>query len=58
MTHFLAMLLFSVFVSVAFAVLSQDHHTTQERALYGVKVFGYFIGVGLAIAWLLYPLPL
>lgn len=57
MTHFLAMLLFSVFVSVGFAVLSQDHHTTQERAVYGVKVFGYFVGVGLVIAWLLYPLP-
>jgi hypothetical protein len=58
MTHFLAMLLFSVLVSVAFAVLSQDHHTALERVKYGFKVFGYFVGVGLVIAWILYPLPL
>ena len=58
MTHFLAMLLFSLLVSVAFAVLSQEHHTTEERMKYGVKVFGYFVGVGLLVAWVLYPLPL
>jgi hypothetical protein len=57
-THFLAMLLFSLLVSVGFAVLSQEHHTTEERAKYGVKVFAYFLGVGLLIAWLLYPFPL
>ena len=58
MTHFLAMLLFSLLVSVAFAVLSQEHHTTAERVKYGFKVFGYFIGVGIVVAWVLYPLPL
>lgn len=58
MTHFLALILFSVLVSVAFAVLSSEHHTTQERIKYGFKVFGYFVGVGFAIAWVLYFLPL
>ena len=58
MTHFIAMVLFSLLVSVAFAALSQEHHTTRERVKYGFKVFGYFVGVGLLIAWILYPLPL
>ena len=58
MTHFLAMVLFSALVSVAFAVLSADHHTNSERLRYGLKVFAYFVGVGLIIAWVLYPLPL
>ncbi len=58
MTHFLAMLLFSILVSVAFAVLSQEHHTNEERLKYGFKVFGYFVGVGLIVAWVLYPFPL
>jgi len=57
-THFLAMVLFSLLVSIAFAVLSQEHHMTPERVKYGFKVFGYFVGVGLVIAWVLYPLPL
>ena len=52
------MVLFSLLVSIAFAALSQEHHTTPERVKYGFKVFGYFVGVGLLIAWILYPLPL
>jgi hypothetical protein len=57
-THFLALLLFSLFVSIAFAALSSEHFTTVERVKYGAKVFGYFVGIGLLIAWILYPLPL
>jgi hypothetical protein len=58
MTHFLALILFSALVSIAFAVLSSEHHTTQERIRYGLKVFGYFVGLGFVIAWVLYFLPL
>jgi len=58
MTHFLALVLFSLLVSIAFAALSSEHHTTQERIRYGLKVFGYFVGVGFLIAWGLYFLPL
>ncbi|MBL8190205.1 MAG: hypothetical protein JNK38_19470 [Acidobacteria bacterium] len=58
MTHFLALVLFSALVSIAFAALSAEHHTTQERIKYGLKVFGYFVGVGFLIAWALYFLPL
>ncbi|MBO0721176.1 MAG: hypothetical protein J2P41_10155 [Blastocatellia bacterium] len=58
MTHFLALALFGLLVSVAFAVLSSDHHTPTDRVKYGAKVFGYFVGIGLLIAWFLYPLPL
>lgn len=58
MTHFLALLLFSLLVSMAFAALSSEHDTTAERIKYGVKVFGYFVGVGFLVAWVLYPLPL
>jgi hypothetical protein len=58
MTHFLALVLFSLLVSVAFAVLSSEHQTTSDRVKYGAKVFGYFVGVGFLIAWALYFLPL
>jgi hypothetical protein len=57
MTHFTALVLFSLLVSVAFAALSSEHHTTQERVRYGAKVFGYFVGVGFLIAWALFFLP-
>ena len=58
MTHFLALVLYSVLVAIVFAALSSDHRTRPERIRYGVKVFGYLVLLGLAIAWVLYPLPL
>jgi len=58
MTHFIAMIVFSALVSVVFAALSSEHNNRAERLKYCLKVFGYFVGIGLAIAWLLYPLPL
>jgi len=58
MTHFIAMVVFSALVSVVFAALSSEHNNRAERLRYGLKVFGYFVGIGLATAWLLYPLPL
>jgi hypothetical protein len=58
MTHFTALVLFSLLVSVAFATLSSEHHTTPERVKYGAKVFGYFVGVGFIIACALYFLPI
>ncbi|MCI0666095.1 MAG: hypothetical protein L0220_34005 [Acidobacteria bacterium] len=57
MTHFQAMVLFSLLVSIAFAALSSDHRTTAERVKYGAKVFAYFVGFGLLLAWIFYPLP-
>jgi hypothetical protein len=50
------MLLFSGLVAVVFAAVAKG--TTRERALYGAKVFAEFVVIGLALAWLLYFLPL
>jgi hypothetical protein len=49
------MLIFSLFVSVVFAVLTRDEPRDQIR--FGARVFGGFVGAGILIGWLLYPLP-
>ena len=54
-SHFNAMLLFSFFVSVVFGVLSKD--TPRERAIYGAKVFGAFVGIALVLGLLMFPVP-
>ena len=54
LTHFPAMAIFSFLVSVVFGVLSKDE--PRERFVYGAKVFGAFVGIALALAWLMYPL--
>jgi hypothetical protein len=56
LTHLLVMLLFAGIVALVFGVVARD--TTRDRVIYGLKVFAEFVGIGLALAWLLYFLPL
>ena len=55
MTHFLYLIAFALFVSVAFAVFHTG--TTRDRVLYGFKTFAQFVGISLIIAWVLYFIP-
>ena len=55
MTHFLVMVLFAAFVAALFSVVARE--TRRERILYGLKVFGEFVGIGILLAWVLYFLP-
>ena len=56
MKHLLIMLLFSALVAVVFGVVGKG--TVRDRTLYGAKVFAEFVVIGLALAWLLYFLPI
>lgn len=49
------MALFAALASVIFGAMSKD--TTRERLLYGLKVFGEFMVIGLILAWILYFIP-
>lgn len=55
-SHFGLMVIFSLFVSLVFATLMRDQPAEQAR--FGLRLLAGFIGVGLLIGWLLYPLPL
>jgi len=55
LTHFPALVIFSFLVSVVFGVLAKD--TLRERLLYGAKVFGAFVGIAVALGWLMYFFP-
>ena len=54
--HFLVMVLFALFVSTVFAALMRDDPRAQLRL--GGLMFAAFLGSGLLLGWLLYPLPL
>ncbi|HMV98515.1 MAG TPA: hypothetical protein PLL06_19520 [Acidobacteriota bacterium] len=54
--HFLLMVLFAAFVSAVFAGVSSEVSTPKARFLYGLRVFLSFIGIGLALSWLMYLL--
>ena len=55
-SHLGLMALFSVFVSIVFASLMRDE--PRDQLWFGAKLFAGFIGAGVLIGWLLYPLPL
>ena len=50
------MVIFSLFVSVVFATLMRDE--PREQLKFGSRLLAGFIGAGVFIGWLLYPLPL
>ena len=55
MTHFALMILFASLVAVVFGVVGREGE--HGRVRYGFKVFLEFLGVGFALAWLLYWVP-
>ena len=55
-SHFGLMVIFSLFVSVVFATLMRDD--PREQLKFGGQILAGFIGAGVLIGWLLYPLPL
>jgi hypothetical protein len=55
-SHLGLLLIFSGFVSAAFAVLARDE--PREQLTFGAKLFGTFVGSAVLLGWLLYPLPL
>ena len=55
-SHLGLLLIFSAFVSIAFAVLMRDE--PREQLTFGAKLFGMFVASAVLLGWLLYPLPL
>jgi hypothetical protein len=55
MIHFLYLVGFAFFVSVAFGVFSNG--TSRQRLFYGLKTFAEFLVVSLVLAWIFYFIP-
>lgn len=54
LSHFWSMLLFALFVSLAAGCLTQRN--AKDRVRYVAWSFGLFVAIGVAIAWLMYPI--
>ena len=52
-SHFTALVLFSFFVSVVFAILSKEN--LRDQVIYGAKVFIAFVGIALLLGWIMLP---
>jgi hypothetical protein len=54
--HVVWMIILAALTAAVFGATAKG--TARQRALYGLKVFGEFILIGLALGWLLYFVPL
>lgn len=55
MNHFAYLFAFALLVSVAFGVFANG--SPRDRFLYGLKIFGQFVGLSLVLAWVFYFIP-
>jgi hypothetical protein len=55
--HLLMMSLYAAITAVVMAAIEPKSETMRDRLLHGLKVFGSFMGIGLLLSWLLFPLP-
>lgn len=56
--HFLLMAIFAGVVATVMAVIDSERHDVRAKALYGLKVFAAFIGIGFVIGWVMYFIPM
>jgi hypothetical protein len=55
--HVLMMSLYAAMAAVVLAAVDPKSATTRQRVVHGLKIFGSFLGIGLLLAWVLYPVP-
>ncbi len=55
MIHFIYLLIFAICISIVFGVIHDGD--VRARLLYGLKLFGQFIGISLIMAWVFYFIP-
>jgi hypothetical protein len=53
--HFIFLIVFAFFVSIAFGALANG--TSRQRVVYGAKTFAQFVIISLVLAWILYFIP-
>lgn len=55
--HVLMMSLYAAIAAVVLAAVDPKSDTTRQRLIHGLKIFGSFLGIGLLLSWVLYPVP-
>lgn len=55
--HVLMMSLYAAITAIVLATIDPKAETMRERVIHGLKIFGWFMGIGLALSWVLFPIP-
>jgi hypothetical protein len=57
MIHLLMMILYAAITATVLATIESKSENNRQRVIHGFKMFGMFMGVGLVLSWVLYPVP-
>ncbi len=55
--HLLMMSMYAAMAAVVLAAVDPKSDTTRQRIAHGLKIFGSFLGIGLLLSWILFPIP-
>lgn len=55
--HVLMMSMYAAMAAVVLAAVDPKSSTTSQRFVHGLKIFGSFLGIGLLLSWILFPIP-
>jgi hypothetical protein len=55
--HVLMMSMYAAMAAVVLAAVDPKSDTTRQRVVHGLKIFGSFLGIGLLLSWILFPVP-
>ena len=55
--HLMMMFMYAAIASTVMAAVDPRSDSNRQRAVHGLKMFGYFLGIGLLLSWVLFPLP-
>jgi len=55
--HVLMMSMYAAMAAAVLAAVDPKSDTTRQRVVHGLKIFGSFLGIGLLLSWILFPIP-
>jgi hypothetical protein len=55
--HVLMMSMYAAMAAVVLSAVDPKSETTRQRVIHGLKIFGSFLGIGLVLSWVLFPIP-
>ena len=55
--HLLMMSLYAAITATVLAAIEPRTDEIKTRLIHGLKIFGAFMGIGLALSWVLFPIP-
>jgi len=55
--HLLMMSLYAAITAIVLAAIEPRTREVKSKVIHGLKIFGAFLGIGLVLSWVLFPIP-